>query len=251
MTKLPLVSIITPSYNQAQYLEQTIRSVIAQSYPNIEYIIIDGGSTDGSQEIIQRYQQHLKYWISEKDNGQTHAVNKGVEKCEGEIIAYINSDDLYEKDAIRDIVNAYMENGNAAVYYGTCATIDEHGKIVKNYKGGPTSFHFLQTRSMLPYIYQPACFFNARLATRRPLFIEKTCIDYELLLHLSEQFPFRFIKKPVAQYRIHNETRTTLEQDQIFLDKLMIQLRYGAGMEVRWNLAKFRIKKLLGLTKKR
>lgn len=251
MNNLPLVSIITPSYNQAQYLEQTILSVLDQSYPNIEYIIIDGGSTDGSVDIIKRYEKQLSYWVSEKDNGQTDAVNKGIKKCSGEIIAYINSDDLYEKDALQNIVDLYLEDTSAAVYYGKCATINEQGNIVKAYEGGPTSFEFLQSKSMLPFIYQPACFFNAKLATRRPLFIEKYCIDYELLLHLSEQYPFKFTPKHIAQYRIHSETRTTLEQDFIYLDKLRIQLRYGAGWYVRWNMAKYHVKRLLGITKLR
>lgn len=249
MNNLPLVSIITPSFNQALFLEQTIRSVLQQSYPHIEYIIIDGGSTDGSVDIIKRYQQHLAYWVSENDNGQTDAVNKGIAKCSGEIIAYINSDDLYEKDAVQHIVDVYLSNSSAAVYYGKCATIDEQGHMLKEYEGGPTNFGYLQTKSMLPFIYQPACFFNAKLATRRPLFIEKNCIDYELLLHLSEQYPFQFVPYPVAQYRVHQQTRTNLEQDQIQLDKFHIQLRYGAGWAVRKNLLKFRIKQLLGLTK--
>lgn len=251
MNNLPLVSIITPSYNQVLFLEQTILSVIGQTYPRIEYIIIDGGSTDGSVEVIKHYEQHLTYWVSQKDNGQTHAVNKGIRKCSGEIIAYINSDDLYEKDAVQHIVDAYLKDSSAAVYYGTCATIDEQGKVIKTYEGGPTNFTYLQSKSMLPFIYQPACFFNAKLATRRPLFIEKNCIDYELLLHLSQQYPLRFIPHAVAQYRVHAETRTNLEQDTIQRDKFYIQLRYGAGWPVRWNLIKFRIKQLLGLTKQR
>jgi glycosyltransferase involved in cell wall biosynthesis len=249
MTKQPLVSIITPSYNQVDYIEQTIRSVVNQSYPNIEYIIIDGGSTDGSINIIRQYEKHLAFWVSEKDNGQTDAVNKGIAKCKGEIIAYINSDDLYELNTVELIVNAYLKNPSAAVYYGKCATINEQGTRIKDYEGGPTSFQFLQTKSMLPHIYQPACFFNSKIASRRPLFIEKYCIDYELLLHLSQSFAFEFINEPIAQYRVHSETRTNLEQDFIMRDKFSIQLRYGAGWRVRWNLLKYSIKNWLGLTK--
>lgn len=250
MTKSPLVSIITPSYNQANYLEQTIQSVLQQTYANIEYIIIDGGSTDGSVDIIKRYETKLAYWVSEKDKGQTDAVNKGVERCSGDIIAYLNSDDLYDKNAVELIVNAYLEDSTAAVYYGKCATIDSKGTIVKEYEGGPTSFGYLQIKSMLPFIYQPACFFNAHIATRRPLFTENSCLDYELLLHLSQTHPFKFIPQPVAQYRIHADARTTLEQDFIQEEKFRIQLRYGAGRPVKWNLFKFRIKKLLGYTKR-
>lgn len=91
----PKISIVTPSYNQGQYIEETIRSVLGQNYPNLEYIIIDGGSTDGSVEIIRRYESQLAYWVSERDRGQYHAINKGFERSTGEIMAWINSDDKY------------------------------------------------------------------------------------------------------------------------------------------------------------
>ena len=99
----PRISIVTPSYNQGQFIEQTIRSVLLQNYPNLEYIIIDGGSTDNTVETIEKYEQYITYWVSEPDRGQSHAINKGFARCTGEIMAWLNSDDLYLPSALKSL----------------------------------------------------------------------------------------------------------------------------------------------------
>src|SRR5262245_17442073 len=120
---LPRISIVTPSYNQASYLEETIRSVILQDYPDLEYIIVDGGSTDGSVDVIRQYERHLAYWISEKDEGASDAIAKGFRRTTGTVLAYLNSDDLYLPGALHTIAEA-MADPSVDVAYGNLYWID-------------------------------------------------------------------------------------------------------------------------------
>lgn len=141
MSEPPLVSVITPSYNQAEYLENTIRSVLAQhndkqtSY-NLEYLIVDGGSDDGSQDIIQKYTSDLTWWVSEPDAGQADAINKGFQKSRGEIVSWLNSDDLYLPGAIAGVVQAMQENPQAGMAYGDAIAIDSNGKPLNKWTFG-------------------------------------------------------------------------------------------------------------------
>src|SRR5437773_10669670 len=124
----PKLSIITPSFNQAQYLEETILSVLQQKYDPLEFIIIDGGSTDGSVEIIRKYESRLAYWVSEKDRGQAHAINKGLQRATGELIAYLNSDDYYSPGALRSVAEFFMVHPDVDLIHGRCAVADAEGR---------------------------------------------------------------------------------------------------------------------------
>jgi glycosyltransferase involved in cell wall biosynthesis len=126
-TSSPLVSIITPSYNQAEFLENTIKSVLAQNYPAIEYLIVDGGSTDGSVDIIHKYRSEMAWWVSEPDEGQASAINKGMAKARGEIVAWVNSDDLYLPGAVSQAVEAFQSNPQSGLVFGNAITIDASG----------------------------------------------------------------------------------------------------------------------------
>lgn len=126
----PKISIVTPSFNQAQYLEETIRSVLMQGYPNLEYMIIDGGSTDGSIEIIKKYEPWLAYWVSEPDCGQSHAINKGWKRSGGDLLAWLNSDDFLARNALETVAIQYSacEKGKVGFIHGKAIVIDEEGQ---------------------------------------------------------------------------------------------------------------------------
>ena len=124
MPDQPLVSIITPSYNQAAFLEQTLCSVLDQDYPNLEYLVVDGGSDDGSVEIIKRYELRLAWWVSEKDRGQVEAINKGLAHAKGEYVAWLNSDDFYLPGAVLSAVEALQARPDAALVHGDVLAVD-------------------------------------------------------------------------------------------------------------------------------
>lgn len=128
--KFPKISVITPNYNGSNYLEETILSVLGQNYPNLEYIIIDGGSTDGSLEIIKKYEKQIDWWVSEKDNGMYHAIQKGFEKSTGEIMAWINSDDMYHKNALYTVAEIFSSIKEVNWLSGASTTYDEFGRTI-------------------------------------------------------------------------------------------------------------------------
>jgi glycosyltransferase involved in cell wall biosynthesis len=155
----PKVSIVTPSYNQAEFLEETILSVQAQDYPNIEHIIIDGGSDDGSVEVIKKYEDSLAYWVSEDDDGQSDAINKGFRKATGDIVAWLNSDDLYFPHAVSTAVKHFQNNANLGLFYADCVFIDAHGDFIR-YFTEREEFDLDRLLSFSDFIMQPTTFFS-------------------------------------------------------------------------------------------
>lgn len=235
----PLVSIVTPCYNQVEFVEQTILSVLNQTYPDIEYIIIDGGSTDGSSAVIEKYSDKLAYWISEKDKGQADAINKGLAKCKGQIFAYLNSDDLLEPNAVELIINAVQNNPAAALIHGKCKTIDATGKDIRGSEGAPVKFSWLLMTGMLPRIYQPACFFNLHQIKRTPLFDVSLhyVMDYELLLWIKKhRLKSVFIDRLLASYRWHDSAKSNSGQYKMLTEKFAVQQIYGAWKFPLWWL---------------
>ncbi len=156
----PKITIVTPSYNQAEFLERTILSVINQAYPNLEYIIIDGGSTDNSVEIIKKYESHLSYWISEPDNGQSHAINKGFNRATGVLLNWLNSDDVLYAGALKIMAHYYSEQPDKHVFYGDRIIVDRNDNILGINEGA--SFKLWESKLYLK-IPQETTFFTKEI----------------------------------------------------------------------------------------
>src|ERR1043165_8570399 len=139
---LPKITIITPSYNQGEFLEDTFRSVLEQNYPNLEYFVVDGGSTDASVDIIKRYADHFDWWVSEKDRGQSHAINKGLERATGDIVTWLNSDDYYPPDILHFVAQMF-DDPNVHLINGDCEIIDGEGKFVRVVQPGQVTLNRL------------------------------------------------------------------------------------------------------------
>ncbi|MCD6425107.1 MAG: glycosyltransferase [Anaerolineales bacterium] len=202
----PLVSIITPSYNQAQYLEDTIQSVLQQDYPNLEYIIVDGGSTDGSPEVIEKYQDNFAWWVSEPDQGQADAINKGFKKANGEIIAWLNSDDLYLPGAISSAVDLFQKYPNSGVIYGDAVSADADGRLLNELR-----FSNWGTRDFLQFniICQPAVFMK-RSIVEKVGYLDPTYhffLDHQLWIRLSRETEFVHHPETWAVSRYHPEAK--------------------------------------------
>jgi len=199
---LPRISVVTPSYNQGEFLEEAIRSVLLQGYPNLEYIIIDGGSTDASLDIIRKYESWISFWSSERDRGQSHAINKGFRLAKGDLLAWINSDDLYAPLAFWKIARASLENPSAVLIYGAGRKVDTTGNLLKQIPFRPYDPKLLLTRY---YILQQASFFRRSAFIRAGLLDESIqyFMDWDLAIRMSQLGSFLAIPEEIGIFRVH------------------------------------------------
>ncbi len=240
----PKVTIVTPSFNQAGFLERTLQSVLGQTYPQIEYIVIDGGSTDGSVEIIQKYAARLSHWESAPDQGPASAINRGFARGTGAIHAYLNSDDLYEPDAVERAVDALSKGPGPAVLYGDVRFIDAGGapttfpgKRVETYRAAPFMAGALFHEAM--FIPQQASFWHPGVFARvGPMNEENwTCWDHEFFVDAAlAGVPFVRVPRVLASFRIHatsisseNRWQDRRERDHLRIDRKIAAAGYAKG----------------------
>ncbi|HBB32228.1 MAG TPA: glycosyltransferase [Cyanobacteria bacterium UBA8803] len=211
----PRISIVTPSYNYGQFIEETIRSVLLQGYPNLEYIVIDGGSTDSTVDIIQKYEKWLTYWVSEPDEGQTDAINKGYHYCTGEIFVWLNADDAYiSSNCLHDVSELYRQGYQLIV--GECLNVDVNDnpiQVTQQFNGysKPQSFdEYLKFWSFVPFP-QPAVFIAKEL-TDQAFPLDKALyrtMDYQLFVRVLSQCPKSiWIKHTWVKFKYHGENKT-------------------------------------------
>lgn len=224
----PKISIITPSYNQGQFLEETILSVLNQGYPNLEYIIFDGGSTDESIKILKKYDPYLTYWASEKDKGQTHAINKGFKKATGDLVNWLNSDDMLVKGALKTLAQVFEKHPGADLFFGDYLAVDHASSLLYKRKSAPYNPLALFWGRQLSS--QPAVFFKRNLLDRFGFLNENQqfCMDTEFWIRMAGCGAlFHQIKKPIGITRVHGGAKTTLLQDVLKNEHKKIVRRYN------------------------
>jgi glycosyltransferase involved in cell wall biosynthesis len=225
----PTVTVITPSFNQAEYLEETILSVLSQDYSNLEYFIIDGGSTDGSLEIIKKYEPDLTAWVSEPDMGQTDAINKGFSMANGDILAWLNSDDTYMPGAVSEAVRVLEEKSHIGMVYGKAYYVDESGDPVATYPAGPTDYRGL--RRGVNTIPQQTMFFRSVLwdivGPLDPSFYY--AMDYDLWTRIAAVSPIHFHDKYMANFRLQSASKSMNEASRCWPEMMRVHFRDGGS----------------------
>lgn len=243
MINYPKISIVTPSFNQGQYLEETILSVINQNYPNLEYIIIDGGSTDNSVEIIKKYEKHLKYWVSEKDRGQSHAINKGLEHCTGEIFNWLNSDDYYIDGTLFKIADLFLKNPLAHIFAGKEYLFTGDNQILSISNGTFVSKSITET-IFLSLFDQPCSFLNFTIF--KPLFPLDERFNYVMDADLYVRYLLEygvnnilFIDEALNMFRLHENSKGVSENIKFDQEKYIFESKILKSIGAHVLLTKY------------
>lgn len=213
LNQYPKISIVTPSYNQGKYLEETIQSVLSQDYPNLEYIIMDGGSTDNSLKIINKYSEQLAFWVSEKDGGQYHAIQKGFEKSSGEIMTYLNSDDVLAPGSLFTVAQVFSDYGKVQWLSGLPNHIDERSRFI-DIKPLPKWNRYKYLNGDFKYIQQEGIFWRRQLWQKAGGYIStdyRLASDLELWSRFFSYAELYFITGLTGSFRLRSTDQRSLE----------------------------------------
>lgn len=216
------ISLVTPSYNQAAFLPFTIDSVLCQRYPGLEYIIIDGGSSDASVDVIRQNEQHLAYWVSEPDRGQSDAINKGWKRARGDILGYLNSDDLLLPGSLERVAAFFESHADVDFIYGNAIIIDETGRTTGRLDGQPFDLRRLLLREIT--IPQPAMFFRRCVLDDTGYLDEEFhyTMDFDFWLKTAIHHAIEYVPFDLAAMRLHDGAKTVSRKDLFYRDELEI-----------------------------
>jgi glycosyltransferase involved in cell wall biosynthesis len=224
----PRISIVTASFNQGRFLENAIVSVLEQGYSNLEYFVMDGGSTDESLHVIRKYARHLTYWQSQPDGGQVAAINAALGKATGEVLAFLNSDDFLLPLALQHVADAYRHNPEAVGWVGGGHDVAEDGFILQTRTPKGLTLEDLANWEV-NWIFQPSCFFSAD-AARRVGFLDPqygNAFDFDFWLRLAMMGPFVRVRQILAAATIHTGTKTLRFMPRMFEEVQAIQRKHG------------------------
>jgi glycosyltransferase involved in cell wall biosynthesis len=226
------VSIVTPSFNQGRYIERTIQSILNQDYANLEYIVVDGGSSDNTIDILKKYEARLT-WISEKDRGQADAINKGFHMAKGEILAWLNSDDTYLPGAVHHAVRYLAAHPEVGMLYGEGYHIDADGELIERYYTEPFNY---QRLSEVCFICQPTVFLRAEVIDAvGPLDVTLDyCMDYEYWMRIAKRFRIGYLPTYLANSRLHVDTKTLSKRVEVHQETLQVVKRHYGQVPMRW-----------------
>ncbi len=228
----PLVSIVTPSYNQGRFIRETIESVLSQDYSSIEYIVLDGGSTDETLEILKSYGDRF-HWVSEKDHGQAHAINKGWRQARGDIFAWLNSDDVYLPGSITKAVDYLGKNPETGAVYGEGYHIREDGTIIERY---PTEPFDAQRLKETCFICQPTVFIRRKVLEDVGFLDEslKYSMDYDLWFRIAKKYPWGYIPEFLACTRFYLATKTLGQRAAVHREILSVVFHHNQTVPPSW-----------------
>ena len=235
----PLISIVTPSYNQGRFLEETIRSVLLQGYPNLEYIIIDGGSSDNSKEIIKKYEPWLTYWVSEPDQGQSHAINKGFSRATGDVFGWLNSDDYFHKSALSTLIELRQNNPGNIAWVGACRDVDINGNCLRKRSPRVGNKKEYGNWSKDAWIPQPSCLFDSKTFNDVGKIDENLnfVMDVDLWMRLAERGSFVSVNKTVSYARMYTGIKTRRDIPMQQAEHILINFKQGLLEVARTRMA--------------
>jgi glycosyltransferase involved in cell wall biosynthesis len=232
MDSFPKISVVVPSFNQAKYLELTLRSIIDQNYPNLELMVIDGGSKDGSLDIILKYENHMKFWCSEQDGGQTFGIIKGFSHATGDILCFLNSDDLFEPGSLHEVGIYFAKHLDADAVYGDTLWIDAEGNAIRPQKEIPFSrFIFLHTYNYIPgmsMFWRRAIY--DKVGGLNPAF--QMAFDADLWMRFSDHGTIKHVARQWSRMRFYSEQKTHRLRDITIREDMLVRSRYWKNQSI-------------------